>query len=343
MAKTVVIIPAYKPDKSYLQLVENLIDDFEVLTINDGSGEEFESLFKDAAATGATLITHEVNKGKGAALKTAIRYLQERGEPWVAVTADADGQHSVKDIKAVAALAEQNKDAMVLGVRDFKKMPFRSRFGNTITKGSFYLVTHNRIQDTQTGLRGFSDQIADRLLEAEGNRYEYEMNVLLGLKGWGIPTVQTVIDTIYEEGNPTSHFHPVRDSLIVFGQVIKHTLSSLACTLLDYLLYLALLAWTNMSAEVAYIPPKAISIVVNYFLSRSVVFHAKPDWRTTLSYYMLAICTMSVGAILIRLCTDYLGASEAIIKLPVDTLLFFANFVVQKKVIFQNIKEPSKK
>ncbi len=342
MAKTVVIIPAYKPDKGYLTLIENLIDDFDVLTVNDGSGEEFESLFKDAAALGATLLTHEVNKGKGAALKTAIRYLQERGKPWVAVTADADGQHSVKDIKAVAALAEQNRDAMVLGVRDFKKMPFRSRFGNTITKGSFYLVTHNRIQDTQTGLRGFSDRIADKLLEAEGNRYEYEMNVLLGLKGWGIPTVQTVIDTIYEEGNPTSHFHPVRDSLIVFAQVIKHTLSSLACTLLDYLLYLALLAWTSLSPEMAYLPPKAISIVVNYFLSRNVVFHAKPDWRTTVSYYMLAVCTMSIGAILIRLCTNLLNFPEEITKLPVDTLLFFANFIVQKKVIFKNIKKPSR-
>ena len=335
MAKTVVIIPAYKPDESYTALIENLIEDFEVLTVNDGSGAEFEELFEKAAAAGATLLTHEVNKGKGAALKTAITYLQGRGTPWVAVTADADGQHSVKDIKAVAKLAEQNTDYMVLGVRDFKKMPARSRFGNTMTKFCFYLVTRNRIMDTQTGLRGFSNLIADKLLSAEGDRYEYEMNVLLGLKGWGVPTVQTVIDTIYEEGNPTSHFHPIRDSLIVFGQVIKHTISSLACTLLDYLLYLALLAWTPLSAEAAYIPPKAISIVVNYFLSRSVVFHAKPDWRTTTAYYMLAICTMSIGAILIRLCTDYLGASEAIIKLPVDTLLFFANFIVQKKVIFK--------
>ena len=335
MAKPVVIIPAYKPDEGYVKLIENLIDDFSVLTVNDGSGKDYNTLFEKAAKLGATVINHEVNKGKGAALKTAIQYLMDTKQPWVAVTADADGQHSVKDIKAVAALAVENPQAMVLGVRDFKKMPFRSRFGNTMTKACFYLVTRNRIMDTQTGLRGFSDQTADKLISAEGNRYEYEMNVLLGLKGWGIPTIQTVIDTIYEEGNPSSHFHPVRDSLIVFGQVIKHTLSSLACTLLDYLLYLALLAWTAMSPELAYIPPKAISMVVNYYLSRNIVFHAKPDWRTTAAYYMLAICSMSVGAILIRLCTDYLGASEAFIKLPVDTLLFFANFVVQKHFIFK--------
>lgn len=335
MAKTVVIIPAYKPDNKYIELIEKLTDRFEVLTVNDGSPKECAPLFIKAAELGATVISHDVNKGKGAALKTAINYLIKRGDNWVAVTADADGQHSLKDIVAVAELAEENTDAMVLGVRDFSQMPLRSRFGNTMTRGCFHLVTHNKILDTQTGLRGFSHKTADKLVTADGNRYEYEMNVLLNLKEWEIPVIQTVIDTIYEEGNPSSHFHPIRDSLIVFGQVIKHTVSSLLCTLLDYIIYLALLAWTVVDPAIAYLIGKIISVVVNYQLSKRIVFKAKPDWRTTAAYYMLSVCTMSIGSMLIMFSTDYLGANEAIIKLPIDVLLFFVNFYVQKHVIFK--------
>lgn len=334
MAKTVIIIPSYKPDERYVKLIGELVSDFEVLTVNDGSPAEYDRFYKEAEALGATVLVHEENRGKGTGLKNAISHLLESGEDWVAVTADADGQHSIKDIKNIAKIAAENPEAMVLGVRDFKKMPFRSRFGNTVTRGCFYLVTHNKISDTQTGLRGFTNQIADKLLTAEGNRYEYEMNVLLKLKEWGVPTVQTLIDTIYDKGNSSSHFHPVRDSIVVFGQVIKHTVASLACTLLDYLLYL-LLIWTILPPEMSYIAARTLSTLVNYQLSKRIVFKATPDWRTTTAYYMLALCTMSLGAMLVMICTDYMGANEAIIKLPIDTLLFFANFFVQKYVVFK--------
>ncbi len=335
MAKTVVIIPAYKPDESYVKLVENLINDFSVLTVNDGSPKEYDRFFNKAQTLGAHVITHEVNKGKGAALKTAISHLMDTEKEWVAVTADADGQHSVKDIKTVARLTEKSPEAMVLGVRDFKQMPFRSRFGNTMTRGCFFLVTRNRIMDTQTGLRGFSHLTAPKLITADGNRYEYEMNVLLNLKEWGIPTVQTVIETIYEEGNPSSHFHPIRDSIMVFGQVIKHILASLICTALDYVLYLSMLQWTTILPEYAYLLSRVLSVILNYQLSKRIVFRAKPDLRTTIAYFMLALCMTSVGAIIVMIGTDYLCMSEKIVKVPVDVILFFVNFYVQKHVIFK--------
>lgn len=334
MPEVTIIIPAYNPDTSFVKLVQELVADFKVLVINDGSKAECAPMFDAAVKAGAKLLVHEVNRGKGAALKTAIAHLQGTGEEWVAVTADADGQHCVKDIKTVAALTVENPDSMVLGVRDFKNMPARSKFGNTMTRVSFYIATHNRISDTQTGLRGFTSKTADRLITADGDRYEYEMNVLLGLKGWGIPVVETTIDTIYIDGNASSHFHPIRDSLIVFGQVLKFTFASLACTLLDYLLYLALIGWTPIQPEWAYLGARVVSATVNYQLSRRVVFRSKPDWRTTLAYYMLALCVVSVGSMLVMVFTN-LGANEKIIKLPVDILLFFVNFFVQKHVIFK--------
>lgn len=334
MAKVTVIIPAYNPDTPFVELVEGLISDFDVLVINDGSKAECAPLFDAVVKSGASLVNHEVNRGKGAALKTAIAYMQGTGSEWVAVTADADGQHCIKDIKAVADLAVKNPEAMVLGVRNFKGMPARSRFGNTMTRISFLLATQNKISDTQTGLRGFSYLTADKLITADGDRYEYEMNVLLSLKKWGISVVETVIDTIYIDGNASSHFHPIRDSLVVFAQVLKFAFSSLSCTLLDYLLYLGLISFTPLPAEWAYLGARAVSATLNYQLSLRLVFKSKPDWRTTLAYYMLALCVVSTGSMLVMIFTD-MGVNDVIIKLPVDVLLFFVNFFVQKHVIFK--------
>lgn len=333
MAKTVVIIPAYNPAEHFVKLVHSLKDEFSLLVVNDGSKEECGAFFEEARACGATVLTHEVNKGKGAALKTAIAYLKENEEEWVAVTADADGQHLPKDIRTVAELSAKSPEALILGVRNFKGMPARSRFGNTMTRGCFHLATRLKISDTQTGLRGFTHLAADRMLETEGNRYEYEMNVLLSLKRWNMPFIETVIDTVYIDNNSASHFHPVRDSLIVFGQVIKHTVVSLLCTVLDYVLYLLLIKYTAMAPEYAYLAARVVSAITNYQLAKRIVFHHKTDWRTTTAYFMLALCIVSLGSMSIMICTN-LGANEAIIKLPVDVVLFFVNFFVQKHVIF---------
>ncbi len=335
MQEMTVIIPAYKPAQPFVALVEELRQEFRVLVVNDGSGAEYDAVFEQVILDNVTVVEHPKNMGKGAAIKTAIAYLQEHEDEWAAVTVDADGQHCPEDIRKVAALTMENPDSLVLGVRNFKGMPFRSRFGNSVTRFCFLLATHRRVSDTQTGLRGFTHLTADKLITAEGDRYEYEMNVLLGLKSWDIPLIETTIQTIYIDGNSSSHFHPIRDSLIVLGQVLKHTAASLICTALDYLMYLAILAWTPIQVEWAYLLPRVISTTLNYQLSRRIVFHKKPDWRTVAAYYALALCIVSIGSMLVKLFCFW-GADEKIIKLPVDIALFFVNFIVQKNVIFKD-------
>ncbi len=334
MPKVTIIVPAYNPAQPFVELVRDLVAEFDVLVINDGSKSECAPMFEAAVAAGATLVEHEVNRGKGAAIKTAIAYMQSTGTEWVAVTADADGQHCVKDIKEVARLTVEAPDHLVLGVRSFKGMPARSKIGNTLTRLSFSLATRRRISDTQTGLRGFSWKTADRLITAEGDRYEYEMNVLINLKKWDIPVKETTIETIYIDGNVSSHFHPIRDSLVVYGQIIKHIAASLICTVLDYILYLLLIKLTTIPPEWAYLAARIVSATVNYQLSRRVVFRAKPSWRTTLAYFMLALCTVSTGSLLVMVFTNMLNAGETWIKLPVDVLMFFVNYFLQKHFVF---------
>ncbi len=343
MSKVIVVVPAYNPAQSFVDLVAELVGEFDVLVINDGSKAECAPFFKAAVDAGAELVEHEVNRGKGAALKTAIAHLQNTREEWCAVTADADGQHCPKDIREVARLTAENPDHLVLGVRSFKGMPARSRFGNTFTRVCFALATGSNVSDTQTGLRGFTHLTADRLITAEGDRYEYEMNVLINLRKWHIPFKETTIETIYIDDNASSHFHPIRDSFIVFAQILKHIAASLICTAVDFVLYWLLLTFVDIDAEWLYLPPRIISVILNYQLSRRVVFRAKANWRSTVGYFVLAAVMAVLGAFLVKLLVDYASINEYVVKIPIDVGLFFVNYFVQKYLIFNERVKKDKK
>jgi len=215
----VVIIPALNPTKTLADLVSELLP-ARVVVVNDGSGSEYDGVF---AALNCVVLTHARNKGKGDALKTGIRYALDAYPDAVGiVTADADGQHSASDIKKIAAhLASAN--SVVLGVRDFeqKGTPFKSRLGNRTTSLMFRLKTGVNLTDTQTGLRGFPMCYAGIALLAEGSRFEYEMNLLMTLCKAKIPIAAVPIETIYSDGNRSTHFRAVRDSLRIYGNIIK--------------------------------------------------------------------------------------------------------------------------
>ena len=115
----------------------------------------------------------------------------------------------------------------------------------------------------------------EKMAAVAGDRYEYEINVLLSLKEWGLKYIEIPIETVYIDDNSSSHFHPVRDGLKVFGRVIKFAMSSLICTGIDYLLYCVLKIWLPVGWS--YALARVVSASVNYQLSRRVVFHGKPS------------------------------------------------------------------
>ena len=133
--------------------------------------------FAEACAfDGVTLLTHEENKGKGRALKTALEWLKNNRPDIVgAVTADSDGQHAIEDITSVAEELSEHPDSIVMGCRDFSSavVPARSRFGNKATRTVLRLSTGLRLSDTQTGLRGLPSCRFEEMLEIEGERYEF--------------------------------------------------------------------------------------------------------------------------------------------------------------------------
>lgn len=210
-----IVIPAYEPDEKLVTLVDALARDFaRIIVVDDGSSAAAGEVFRRIAPS-VTLLTHATNRGKGAALKTAFRKVLDDCPAVVGVvTVDADGQHLPADIRRVAAATREHPDRYVIGVRAFSgKVPLRSRFGNAWTRYLFLLLTGVMVYDTQTGLRGLPRALLGEAIRIGGDRYEYEMRALVAAARRRPRPLQLPIETVYIEGNRTSHFHPLRDSL----------------------------------------------------------------------------------------------------------------------------------
>lgn len=348
MDKVSLVIPAYKPDEKLLTTLREAAEHFaDILVVDDGSGEEFAPIFQAAEEIPqCTLLRHPFNRGKGAALKTAITYfLKERPDFAGVVTADADGQHRTKDILAVAkAMAESGE--VTLGCRDFSgaDVPPKSRFGNRITIGVFRLFFGMKIRDTQTGLRAFPKESLPLMVAVEGDRYEYETQMLFAMSRVKMPLRQVAIETVYIEENRSSHFRVVRDSLRIYGLILKYLFSSAAASVVDALSFfvLKILLPHGIGAIPATFPAaflaRAISSLVNYLINAKVVFGEQTSRRSLLRYYFLVVVQITLSAAAVFLLEHLLVIRAAwlstLIKMIVDTMLFFFSFRIQHKWVF---------
>lgn len=225
MKKNIIILmPAYEPDDKMISLLKELKkNNLQVILVNDGSGSKYEKLFKEASKY-SIVISHNINLGKGEALKTGLKYIEENiKKEVVIVTMDCDGQHKVNDALKIAEFARDNLDKLIIGKRlRNKKIPLKSKLGNAITRFVYRLITAVDVYDTQSGLRAFSSNLIPFMLGISGSRFEYEMNVLLECSKNKIKIKEVQIDTIYIEENKQTHFKPIKDSLKIFKSLLKN-------------------------------------------------------------------------------------------------------------------------
>ena len=229
--KPVIIIPTLNPDQRLIDLVEKLKkSDITIVIINDGSKKECSNIFETLRSRfQCDIVNHAKNMGKGAAIKTGIGYVSQKyPESCGFVTADGDGQHAAEDILKVAESLEKNQDSLILGSRNFseRNIPFKSRWGNRITSIVFKLSTGKECPDTQTGLRGIPKEFKVICISVPGDRFEYEMKMLLEFVGYNIPLMQIPIATIYLENNKSSHFNPVKDSIRIYYEILKYSFTN---------------------------------------------------------------------------------------------------------------------
>jgi putative flippase GtrA len=265
------------------------------------------------------------------------------------VTADADGQHTPEDITRVAIRLTENRESLILGSREFsgENVPWKSRAGNRITSAVFRLQTGRRCTDTQTGLRGISASLMKKILEVSGERYEFEMNVLLYAADNGVPFVTVPIQTVYINKNKSSHFRAVRDSARVYSGILKFGAASIICAAADIGLF-SLLAGTafqgNANAALySAVAARLCSGVLNYCLNKFAVFGERGGTkRSAVKYFLLFSCIMSLSAGATQL-LSVLPVNLTIIKILVDTVLFLGSYAVQRRFVFAKSKRTRSK
>ena len=342
--KIYVVIPAYEPDGRLLSLLESITrqTNYVPVIVDDGSGPKYAPIFRLAAEYG-TVITHEKNFGKGDALKTAYAYIEEH-EPGVCgiVTADADGQHSLEDIVSVANCLIRNPEKLILGSRKFRgKVPFKSRFGNLITRNVFWLASGLKLSDTQTGLRAFHSTYLEYMQTIPGMRYEYEMNVLSYWARSNKTIYEHPIQTIYIDDNSSSHFHALRDSCLIYKDLLKFGCSSFVSFLADYFAYSLLLLVTGALGNAGIILSNVLARIfsgsLNYTLNKKFVFQSKGNVAKTLSQYiLLAITILVLNTVLLTVLVNTIVPNKYVAKILVECFLFLFSLIIQKKFIFHD-------
>ena len=354
----IALIPAYEPEEKIKGLTAELIEKgFDIVVVDDGSGPDHASLFEELSQK-ATVLTHSENRGKGAALKTGLNYINKymaytesvltpagaetiSGRDAVIVTVDADGQHLPDDVLRVAEISAQRRDALVLGSRALSEdIPVRSRFGNTVTRHVYSAATGVRIHDTQTGLRAFHRCLIPRLLRIEGDRYEYEINMLMQLASEGVPIIEERIETVYEGNNSGSHFRTVSDSFRIYKEILKFSASSLVSFAIDYGMYALLLAVTGAagianSLVISNIGARIVSGTANYAMNRKLVFKSRTGFaRSAVQYFLLAAFILAGNTIVLSTLAGTLGINRFAAKLITEVIFFAISWTVQKYVIF---------
>ncbi|HIZ56602.1 MAG TPA: bifunctional glycosyltransferase family 2/GtrA family protein [Firmicutes bacterium] len=333
----VALIPAYQPTIFLTDLVQELNSSgLLVVLVDDGSGEAYKTLFNRCAQY-AKVLHHTENAGKGRALKTGLSYILENyGAEKIAVTVDADGQHRVEDAVALCRTAEENPGVLILGSRDLKRnVPLRSRFGNTVTRWIYRISTGLNVHDTQTGLRAFSISMVPILLSIPGERYEYEMNVLLYCAREKIKIKEQTIDTIYIDNNSASHFDTLRDSARIYREILKFSVSSLIGFLVDYGIYSLLLFMTG-HLLLSNIGARVISASVNFTLNRRFVFKNKENIaKAAIKYFLLAVIILIGNTAVLELLVTFCGIHQMLAKIATETIFFLFSWIVQRLIIFR--------
>jgi len=345
LSRIAVVMPALDPSPQLLTLIRDVLAQGfgHVIVIDDGSAPASAAVFDQLPADPRVeLLRHAVNCGKGRALKTAFNHcLLHHGALHGVVTADADGQHSPADIARVAtALLQQQDDTLVLGVRDFgKEVPLRSKFGNEVTRLVFRALYGLHIRDTQTGLRAFPLAALRPLLTVSGERYEYESGVLIEAVTRRQPVVEVPIATIYIDGNRSSHFNFLLDSMRIYLVLLRFFVSSLLTSVIDFAVF-ALAFGATGSVASAMLCGRGVALCVNFAINKRLVFHRHGGGISMFLRYLALVALLGfLSWLMIRELQLLLGMGTLSAKLLAESVLFVLSFSVQRELVFADLRQ----
>lgn len=340
----VVLIPAYNPDEKLVRLISELTTQnfVAIIVVNDASRIDCAPVLEAVAKYSNTIILdHAINKGQGGALKTGLEYILLRYKEITGVIhCDADGQHTVKDIVRTARDLEANPADLILGVREFGgDIPFRSKFGNHLTCIIMQLLFRIKVSDTQTGMRGVPAAFIPYLLNISYNRFEFNTEMLLVSRKANIAIREIPIETIYIDKNASSHFNPLRDSIKIYFALFRYFFASLLTAAADYSVFIMAYGLIGNILYTNYLS-RLIALAIQYALVNKLVFNSQEKMRKTFpKYLLLVIVSGFISTAIITYLTTRFSLNIIMAKLIAESLLYFANFVIQRELIFVNKKE----
>ncbi|HZL55492.1 MAG TPA: glycosyltransferase [Bryobacteraceae bacterium] len=340
------LIPAFEPDSRLTKLVSDLLGEGfrDIVIVDDGSGVAAQQILRDIEGQGIVILRHPKNRGKGAALRAGFEYILGH-LPVIqgVVTVDADGQHAAREAAVVARECVRHPGSLTLGVRSFGRdagsgVPLRSWLGNTFSRMAYGPVMRQPLRDTQSGLRGIPAGLLPWVPRLDGDRYEYETNMLISANRAGIPIHQVPIRTVYEEGNRSSHFHWLRDSSRIYFVVLRFYMSSLAAAAVDLLLFAGF--WRLTAAyPLSFGVARAASSLVNFAINREFVFRAGNSIAVSLlRYYGLVILIGFTSFGVSRFMIAH-GMPVFRTKAGVDTCLSVLSFSISRAFVFRRSTE----
>ena len=358
VSRIIAVIPTYNPNQMLDTVVPALLRHIPVVLVDDGSAPAGRAIIEGLPrTTNFTVLRHEQNRGKGAALKTAFRHiLAHHPDATGVVTLDADGQHLPEDaLKIARQLAGGNGEddeaddpdgdgsdnggdgnVLLIGARRFTAdVPWRSAFGNRLTRLVMRLRHGLVLSDTQTGLRGIPAQWLPDIIDIPFDRYELETEMLRLLKERGVRFKEIPIHTVYHEDNAHSHFRPLLDSMRIYWVLLRHGLSGVLAAVVDFAVYL--IAFTLSSQILLSVSlGRLFSLLVNFSLLKTFAFRAPRHTALQFALYLLQVGIMAlVASRLVSAAWTHLDITPEVSKIPVDILLYPVNFLIQKMVVFR--------
>jgi len=342
-----IVIPAYQPPADFAETVDRLhkAGFADIVVVDDGSGTEYGGIFARVEQLGCTVLRHSENMGKGAALKTAFTHLVSLPHTPDVLTMDCDGQHRLEDVREVADAMKNHPHAIVLGCRSFDAaMPCRARMAAKTVSAALRFLYGIRLPDAQSGLWGISGRFMAALAGLRGQRFEYELNILLFARKRDIELATVPIRTVYPPG-ASSHFRTVSDSMRVMVRLlwgtVQYSAAAALSAVMDVVLYCIfvklLLEQLPLAVRMAgaAVIARTMSSVVNYLCNRRLPYMQNSDLRSTLPrYYFLwtvqLLASISGAYTVCRL----LHLDEALAKLLVDLVLAVLSYQIQLRWVF---------
>jgi glycosyltransferase involved in cell wall biosynthesis len=200
--KILALIPAFNESCKIASVVAGARLYLPVLVVDDGSSDTTAECARQA---GAEVLLQKPNQGKGAALRAGFRHALDCGYEAV-ITLDADGQHDPLEITAFLETACARPAGLIIGARDFSRMPPGRRLANSLGRACLSLVLGQPVRDNQSGYRLITRPIMQAMLASSEQGFEFEVEMVAVCLRMGYRLDWVPIRTIYQ--GEKSHIRP---------------------------------------------------------------------------------------------------------------------------------------